>query len=151
MEWDGNYWRGQWRGVCGLHCERATFVLAHCGLTPGLTAQVPPLEAISQRARASRTRLDWVLHDDAAHHTQMHYVASQSDVCLVFVSLFLVENWDRDGGVRALRLDRDGEAMIRRVADSCAGRVVVVMHIGGQVFVEDWVSKGQGEGRERMG
>jgi beta-glucosidase len=70
----------------------------------------------------------------------MYFVARQSEVCLVFVSVFLVENWDRDGGDKALRLDRDGEEMIKRVESACAGQVVVVMHIGGQVVVEDWAS-----------
>ena len=70
----------------------------------------------------------------------MYHVARQSEVCLVFVSVFLVENWDRDGGVEALRLDKDGEEMIKRVESACGGEVVVVLHIGGQVIVEDWVS-----------
>lgn len=69
----------------------------------------------------------------------MKQVASQSEVCLVFVSLYLVENWDRDEHP-GLRLDKDGEGMIKAVEQGCAGEVVVVMHIGGQVLVEDWVS-----------
>lgn len=78
-----------------------------------------------------------MLHDDSSHFTQMGYVASQSDVCLVFVSLFLVEGWDRDVG---LRLDHEGEEMIKTVERSCAGQVVVVLHVGGQVIIEDWAS-----------
>lgn len=66
----------------------------------------------------------------------MSWIASQSEVCLVFVGGFLVEGWDRD----SLRLDHDGEEMIKTVEKSCAGEVVVVMHIGGQVIIEDWVS-----------
>ena len=102
--------------------------------------QIPPLEGIARKAREKRIRLDWVLHDDEAHHDQMYYIARQSEVCMVFVSVYLVENWDRDGGKNALRLDKDGEAMIKRVESACSGQVVVVMHIGGQVIVEDWVS-----------
>jgi beta-glucosidase len=102
--------------------------------------QIPPLEGIARKAREKRIRLDWVLHDDEAHHDQMYYIARQSEVCLVFVSVYLVENWDRDTGKNALRLDKDGEAMIKRVESACSGQVVVVMHIGGQVIVEDWVS-----------
>jgi beta-glucosidase len=56
---------------------------------------------------------------------------------LVFVSVFLVEGWDREH----LRLDKEGEGLIKRVEGSCAGKVVVVLHIGGQVVVEDWVSE----------
>ena len=53
----------------------------------------------------------------------------------MFVGSFLVEGWDRDN----LRLDHDGEEMIKTVEKSCAGQVVVVMHVGGQVIIEDWV------------
>lgn len=98
--------------------------------------QAAPIEAISLRARAEGIRIDTVLHDDAAHFASMDWIASQSEVCLVFVSVFLVEAWDRD----QLRLDHDGEAMIKTVERSCAGQVVVVMHVGGQVIIEDWVS-----------
>jgi hypothetical protein len=105
------------------------------------------MEAISLRARSEGIRIDTVLQDDPAHFTAMGYVASQSDVCLVFVSLFLVENWDRDEQP-GLRLDKGGEEMINAVEKRCAGQVVVVMHIGGQVVVEDWVShQEQREGR----
>ena len=38
-----------------------------------------------------------------------------------------------------MRLDHEGEEMIKTVEKSCAGQVVVVMHIGGQVIVEDWI------------
>jgi beta-glucosidase len=65
----------------------------------------------------------------------MTWIASQSEVCLVFVGSFLVEGWDRDN----LRLDHEGEEMIKTVENSCAGQVVVVMHVGGQVIIEDWV------------
>jgi beta-glucosidase len=54
---------------------------------------------------------------------------------LVFGSVFLVEGWDREH----LRLDRDGEELIKTVERSCAGKVVVVLHTGGQVIVEDWI------------
>lgn len=65
----------------------------------------------------------------------MRYIAHQSDICLVFVSLFLVEGWDRSH----LKLDKSGEELIKNVEGSCAGKVVVVMHTGGQVIVEDWI------------
>ena len=70
----------------------------------------------------------------------MSWIASQSEVCLVFVSVFLVEAWDRS----ELKLDHDGEEMIKTVERSCAGEVVVVMHVGGQVIIEDWVSRQPG-------
>lgn len=95
------------------------------------------MEAISLRARSEGIRVDTVLHDDAAHFGSMSWIASQSEVCLVFVSVFLVEAWDR----KELRLDHDGEEMIKTVEKSCAGQVVVVMHVGGQVIIEDWVSR----------
>lgn len=104
---------------------------------PHAEDQAAPLEAISMRARREGIRVDHVLHDDEAHFTSMGYIASQSEVCLVFVSLFLVEGWDRDH----LKLDKGGEELIKTVEKSCAGKVVVVMHIGGQVIVEDWVSR----------
>lgn len=94
-----------------------------------------PIEAISLRARQEGIRLDTVLHDDEAHFGTMGWIASQSEVCVVFVSVFLVEAWDRT----KLRLDHDGEEMIKTVERSCAGEVVVVMHVGGQVIIEDWV------------
>ena len=47
-----------------------------------------------------------------------------------------MEGWDREH----LRLDNNGEELIKSVERGCAGKVVVVMHTGGQVVVEDWVS-----------
>ena len=66
----------------------------------------------------------------------MRIIARQSEVCLAFVSLFLVEGLDRPN----LRLDKGGEEMIKVVEKDCAGPTVVVLHIGGQVVMEDWVS-----------
>lgn len=100
-----------------------------------LICKAAPIEAISLRARKEGIRVDTVLHDDAAHFESMSWIASQSELCLVFVSLFLVEAWDRS----VLRLDHEGEEMIKTVEKSCAGEVVMVMHVGGQVLVEDWV------------
>ncbi|OCF31533.1 hypothetical protein I316_06732 [Kwoniella heveanensis BCC8398] len=94
-----------------------------------------PIEAISWRARQERIRVDQVLHDDSAHYGAMSWVAYQSEVCIVFVSLFLVEGWDREH----LRLDKEGEELIKHVEKHCSGEVVVVLHAGGQLIVEDWI------------
>ncbi|KAL7422426.1 hypothetical protein Q5752_003074 [Cryptotrichosporon argae] len=94
-----------------------------------------PIEAITLRARREGIRVDHVLHDDAAHLGQMGWVARQSELCLVLAGLFLVEGWDREH----LRLDRDAVDMIKHVAVHCAGDVVVVLHAGGQVLMEDWI------------
>lgn len=37
-------------------------------------------------------------------------------------------------------MDYDGEELIKTVEKGCAGQVVVVIHAGGQVIMEDWVS-----------
>ncbi|WWC90596.1 uncharacterized protein L201_005532 [Kwoniella dendrophila CBS 6074] len=94
-----------------------------------------PIEAINMKARQHGIRVDHVLHDDSAHFGSMGWVAYQSEVCIVFVSLFLVEGWDREH----LRLDKNGEDLIKHVESNCAGEVVVVIHAGGQVIVEDWI------------
>ncbi|WVR09511.1 hypothetical protein IAU60_006579 [Kwoniella sp. DSM 27419] len=94
-----------------------------------------PIEAISLRARQHGIRVDHVLHDDAAHYGSIGWVAYQSEVCVVFVSLFLVEGWDREH----LKLDKAGEELIKHVEGHCSGQVVVVLHVGGQVLVEDWI------------
>ncbi|WVF67569.1 hypothetical protein IAT40_002327 [Kwoniella sp. CBS 6097] len=94
-----------------------------------------PIEALSLRARQERIRVDHVLHDDRAHFDAMSWVAYQSEICIVFVSLFLVEGWDREH----LRLDKEGEELIKHVEKHCSGEVVVVLHAGGQVIVEDWI------------
>lgn len=65
---------------------------------------------------------------------------------MVFVSVFLVEAWDR----KELRLDHEGEEMIKTVEKSCAGEVVVVMHVGGQVTIEDWVRVLSCDGEESV-
>ncbi|ODN90828.1 hypothetical protein L198_06145 [Cryptococcus wingfieldii CBS 7118] len=96
---------------------------------------VTPIEAISLRARRSHFRTDHILQDDPSHFLTVDTIAAQSDVCLVFVSVYLVEAWDRDD----LRLDKGGEELIKRVEKGCKGEVVVVMHSGGQVLVEDWI------------
>lgn len=79
--------------------------------------------------------MDHVLQDDPAHFPSIRAIAHQSEICLVFVSVYLVEGWDRDH----LKLDRGGEELIKEVEKSCAGKVVVVLHTGGQVLVEDWI------------
>ncbi|WWC71463.1 uncharacterized protein I206_105421 [Kwoniella pini CBS 10737] len=94
-----------------------------------------PIEAISLRARQNGIRVDHVLQDDSAHYGSMGWIAYQSEICLVFVSLFLVEGWDREH----LKLDKKGEDLIKHVEKNCAGEVVVVIHAGGQVIVEDWI------------
>ena len=93
------------------------------------------MEALSIRARKERIRVDHVLKDDPAHYQAMRYIAHQSELCLVFVSLFLVEGWDREH----LKLDKEGEKLVKVVEANCAGKVVVVLHTGGQVIVEDWI------------
>ncbi|CAD6568913.1 MAG: hypothetical protein TREMPRED_004846 [Tremellales sp. Tagirdzhanova-0007] len=94
-----------------------------------------PIEAITLRARRHGMRVDHVLHDDPAHFPSIKVIAHQSDVCIVFVRVFLVEGWDRSD----LRLDKNGEELIKTAEGSCAGKVVVVLHIGSQVIMEDWI------------
>ncbi|WRT68513.1 uncharacterized protein IL334_005489 [Kwoniella shivajii] len=94
-----------------------------------------PIEAITLKARQHGIRVDHVLQDDEAYYGSMGWIAYQSEVCIVFVSVFLVEGWDREH----LRLDKKGEDLIRHVESHCAGEVVVVLHSGGQVVVEDWI------------
>lgn len=104
-------------------------------LVAPLSIQSSPFEAISLRARKDKIRVDHVLQDDPAHYPAIKAIAHQSELCFVFASLFLVEGWDREH----LRLDKGGEELIKTVERSCAGKVVVVLHTGGQVVVEDWV------------
>jgi beta-glucosidase len=99
------------------------------------TYVVPPIEAISMRGRAQRMRVDHVLQNSKEHYPAIARVAGSVEMCLVAVSVFLTEGLDRVG----LRLDNGGEKLIRHVADSCAGAVVVVIHAGGQVVMEDWI------------
>jgi beta-glucosidase len=132
------YWNGTVTIGGGSGAAYADYI-ASLDISAALYAnhQAAPLEAISLRARREGIRVDTVLHDEAAHFESMTWIASQSEVCLVFVSVFLVEAWDR----KELRLDHDGEEMIKTIEKSCAGQVVIVMHVGGQVIVEDWVSR----------
>lgn len=133
LGWGCHDWRRLRRGLCRLHREAAHFPGAWISSTD---YQAAPIEAISLRARQESIRVDHVLHDDQVHHGEMQWVASQSEVCIVFGSLFLKENEDRSH----LRLDHDGEEMIKVVEKNCGGEVVVVLHVGGQVVMEDWVS-----------
>ncbi|WWD19167.1 hypothetical protein CI109_103625 [Kwoniella shandongensis] len=120
---DRRYWNGTVTIGGGSGAAYADYVAA-------------PLEAITLRARQNGIRVDHVLHDDPAHFDAIGWVAYQSEVCLVFVSVFLVEGWDR----QHLRLDKGGEELIKRVEGSCSGEVVVVLHTGGQVLIEDWIN-----------
>lgn len=97
---------------------------------------VPPIEALSIRGRQMGLRVDQVLRDDPAQYPVIDKLARSVQMCVVSVSVFLVEGWDRDD----LKLDNNGEELIKRVADQCAGDVIVVIHAGGQVIMEDWVS-----------
>lgn len=96
---------------------------------------VPPIEALSIRGRAHGLRIDHVLRDDKEHYEQMTRVAQSVQICLVAVSVFLVEGVDRE----TLLLDNKGEQLILHVAQHCAGDVVVVIHAGGPVIVESWI------------
>lgn len=96
---------------------------------------VPPIEAISRRGRKLGMRVDHVLRDDKDHYPAIANIAHTVQTCLVFVSVFLVEGADRT----TLRLDNEGEDLIKLVADKCAGDVVVVIHAGGPVVMEDWI------------
>lgn len=100
------------------------------------TYVVPPIEGISLRGRKAGVRVDQVLRDDRDHYPAIATVARSVEVCVVAVSLFLVEGWDRE----TLRLDNDGEELIKHVAGNCAGDVVVVLHAGGPVVMEDWIN-----------
>lgn len=99
------------------------------------TYVVPPIEAISRRGRKMGMRVDHVLRDNKDYFPAISTVAHTVQVCLVFVSVFLVEGSDRT----TLRLDNDGEELIKHVAEKCAGDVVVVIHAGGAVVMEDWI------------
>ncbi|BEI80906.1 hypothetical protein CcaverHIS002_0200660 [Cutaneotrichosporon cavernicola] len=96
---------------------------------------VPPIEAISRRGRERGMRVDHVLRDDPAYYPAIGNVANTVQMCIVFVSVFLVEGADRVN----LGLDNDGEKLIKHVADKCAGDVVVAIHAGGPVIMEDWI------------
>lgn len=80
-------------------------------------------------------RVDHVLKDDEEWYPAVRTVAANTEVCVVFVSVFQVEGRDR----QHLKLDHNGEQLIKEVEGSCSGQVVVVLHIGGQVLVEEWV------------
>ncbi|KAL7411292.1 glycoside hydrolase superfamily [Mrakia frigida] len=96
---------------------------------------INPLEAITRRARRSytgHTQVDWVLDDTA--YDYINITATRAEQCLVFVSSFAFEGYDRDD----LSLWNDGDRLIETVASHCA-ETVVVIHSPGPVLMERWI------------
>ena len=134
--WNGTVTIGGGSGAAYSDYIVSSFHSLHSGLhLLSKDIQAAPIEAISMRARRSGIRVDHVLHDDPIQFPAINDIARQSEVCLVFVSVFNFEGWDRSH----LRLDHEGEKLIKAVERGCAGEAVVVLHIGGQVIMEDWV------------
>lgn len=69
--------------------------------------------------------------------------AIDQDLCLVFANADAGEGYISHDGVSGDRNDlyaqKGGDALIKAVAESCSGPVVVVIHSVGPVLVENWV------------
>ncbi|CED82386.1 Glycoside hydrolase, superfamily [Phaffia rhodozyma] len=96
---------------------------------------INPLEAIAARGRRLGLKVDYALGDNPYNPTQeITFVAEGSEKCIVFVSAFQSESYDRI----SLLLDNEGDSLINLVAASCAD-VNVVIHSGQQVDMEAWI------------
>lgn len=86
-----------------------------------------PFNALSQRAKADNTFLNWDFNSGNP------VVNPMSDTCLVFINAMATEGWDRDG------LHEDfSDGLILNVASKCAN-TMVIMHTVGIRLVDQWI------------
>ncbi|KUI72301.1 Beta-glucosidase cel3A [Cytospora mali] len=86
-----------------------------------------PFSALTQRAKADGTFLNWDLRSGNPEVNPM------SDACLVFINAMATEGWDRDG-----LHDDFSDGLVLNVAKNCTNTVVVV-HAAGIRLVDQWI------------
>lgn len=92
-----------------------------------LTSKYKPFGALTQRAKETRTYLNWDLRSGNP------LVNPMSDACLVFINAMATEGWDRDG-----LHDDFSDGLILNVASKCANTIVVI-HAAGIRLVDQWI------------
>ncbi|KAK7732300.1 hypothetical protein SLS53_008591 [Cytospora paraplurivora] len=86
-----------------------------------------PFGALTQRAKADSTYLNWDLTSGNPDVNPM------SDACLVFINAMATEGWDRDG-----LHDDFSDGLVLSVASKCANTIVIV-HAAGIRLVDQWI------------
>ncbi|KAJ5679118.1 hypothetical protein N7462_007362 [Penicillium macrosclerotiorum] len=88
-----------------------------------------PLDALQQRAYEDNTVVMW----DTANNPGTMGLMEASDACLVFINAFASEGLDRAGAY-----DAYSDALVKKVADTCANTIVVI-HNAGTRLVDQFV------------
>ncbi|KAJ4422595.1 glycoside hydrolase 3 [Gnomoniopsis sp. IMI 355080] len=86
-----------------------------------------PFGALTQRAKADSTYLNWDLQSGSP------MVNPMSDACLVFINAMATEGWDREG-----LHDDFSDGLVLNVASKCANTIVVI-HTAGIRLLDQWI------------
>lgn len=107
---------------------------------------VDPLSALSKAFNTSKDDIPEITSVlDNFCLRRIRKSAQDQDLCLVFANADAGEGFISDLGVAGdrnhLYAQKGGDALVKAVAESCGGPVVVVIHSVGPVIVENWVDK----------
>ena len=103
---------------------------------------VPPIQALISSFSNDTVTLTKHLTNDIPTKAARSLLDAQ-DLCLVFVNSDAGEGFESWRSVHADRNDlypqNDGDALVTRVASSCGGPVIVIVHAVGPVILERWI------------
>ncbi|KAH0613635.1 uncharacterized protein H6S33_005521 [Morchella sextelata] len=107
---------------------------------------VDPLSALSKAFNTSEDDIPEISSIlDNYSLKKIRKSAKEQDLCLVFANADAGEGFISDLGVAGDRNDlyaqKGGDELVKTVAESCGGPVIVVIHSVGPVIVENWVDK----------
>lgn len=106
---------------------------------------IPPSEALEKAFNSDAVKLAIVLNNSLPlqeHSTVLH----DQDLCIAFANSDAGEGYtfwrDLYGDRNDLHLQKDGEELVKQVAENCGngqGKTIVVVHSVGPVVVERWI------------
>ena len=116
---------------------------------------ISPSQALEKAFNADAVKVVTVLNNSFA--LQEDSILHEQDLCIVFANSDAGEGytfWKTTHGDRNdLYLQKDGDELIKKVANSCGnglGKTIVVIHAVGPVVVERWIDLPGVKGRKRQ-
>jgi beta-glucosidase-like glycosyl hydrolase len=120
-------------------CNEGTLTMGWGSGAVELPYLVTPAEALHANFNASKFNISEVRTNDADEAAK---VASKMRTCMVFVNSDAGEGFAKWNGIKGdrnhLKLQKDGDQLIKKVAASCENTIVVV-HTVGPVILEEWI------------
>lgn len=103
---------------------------------------IPPIKALISAFSNKTVELTKHLTNTIPAKAAPELLSAQ-DLCLVFINSDAGEGFESWNGVKADRNDlyaqKGGDALVSRVAGSCGGPVIVIVHAVGPVILERWI------------